>query len=92
MQAILWALSGVFGTLTTLTGIFIFLCGRSEVDDPDFQRRFDSAYEGRAGSEVGARMVGAFFAATDRPLRLRWKLFWGFLAITGLSIGGLQFI
>jgi len=89
---ILTALSWGFGTLTTLTGLFIFLCGRSEVDDPDFQSRFGRAFESQTNSEVGARMAGAFFAAHDQPLRLRWKLFWCFLVLTGLSIGGLQFI
>lgn len=93
MENILIALSWGFGILTALTGLFNLLSSRTEADDPEFQRRFDRAYEGRAGSEAGARMAGAFFAANDQqPLRLRWKFFWGFLAITGLSLGGLQFI
>jgi hypothetical protein len=92
MQNILEVLAGLFGTMVVLISLFIFLCSRTEQDEPEFQTRFRDAYNQATDSEVGARMVGAFFTANDQPLRMRWKLFWGFLLLTTLSIGGLYLV
>jgi hypothetical protein len=89
---ILTALSWGFGTLTVLAGLFIYLSSHSEVDDPEFKTRFRRAFDHGAGTEVGARMVGAFYTAHDQPLRTRWKLFWFFLTMTSLALGGLYLI